>query len=169
MSRVDKRKRRFLFRTWFYFRQGWSVYFAFVFAAINTLTVTYHLAIEKAPQLQVIFPPFSHYIFVATAMGIPILVLIGYTHYKRTLAFQSEAAVGIESNPFATRNLVNTEIIIKLNLSLIEMLLKLSNEERLSDEERNKISKLNDELKKFITERTLANKDDLKYYKNKIA
>jgi len=25
------------FRGWFYFRMGWSTYFAFIFAAINTL------------------------------------------------------------------------------------------------------------------------------------
>ena len=30
------------FRAWFYFRNGWSLYFAFIFAAINTLTVTYY-------------------------------------------------------------------------------------------------------------------------------
>ena len=41
------------FRGWFYFRTGWSTYFAFIFAAINTLTVTYYLAIEQAPILRV--------------------------------------------------------------------------------------------------------------------
>ena len=42
-------KSNLAFRAWFYFRQGWSTYFAFIFAAINTLTVTYYLAIEKIP------------------------------------------------------------------------------------------------------------------------
>ena len=44
------------FRAWFYFRNGWSLYFAFIFAAINTLTVTYFLAIERYPVLNEIFP-----------------------------------------------------------------------------------------------------------------
>ena len=39
------------FRAWFYFRNGWSLYFAFIFAAINTLVVTYYLAIDKIPFL----------------------------------------------------------------------------------------------------------------------
>ena len=46
------------FRAWFYFRQGWATYFAFIFAAINTLTVTYYLAIENYPFLNNIFPPY---------------------------------------------------------------------------------------------------------------
>ena len=44
------------FRGWYYFRQGWTVYFAFIMAAVNTLTVTYFLAIESYPVLQEIFP-----------------------------------------------------------------------------------------------------------------
>ena len=49
------------FRGWFYFRQGWTTYFAFIFAAINTLTVTYFLAIQEYPFLNEIFPTFIHY------------------------------------------------------------------------------------------------------------
>ena len=57
------------FRAWFYFRQGWSTYFAFIFAAINTLTVTYYLAIENYPVLQEIFPTFGHYVITVIAIG----------------------------------------------------------------------------------------------------
>ena len=52
------------FRAWFYFRQGWTAYFAFIMAAINVLTVTYFLAIENYPVLQAIFPTFGHYIII---------------------------------------------------------------------------------------------------------
>ena len=38
---------------------GWGTYFAFIFAAINTLTVTYYLAIENYPVLKAIFPSFE--------------------------------------------------------------------------------------------------------------
>ena len=51
------------FRGWYYFRMGWSTYFAFIFAAVNTLTVTYYLAIEKVPTLMSIFPTFIQYVF----------------------------------------------------------------------------------------------------------
>ena len=43
------------FRGWFYFRTGWATYFAFIVAAVNALTVTFFLAIDKYPTLSVIF------------------------------------------------------------------------------------------------------------------
>ena len=64
------------FRAWYYFRMGWSTYFAFIFAAINTLTVTYFLAIENYPQLLEIFPTFLQYV---------IIQLVKLTLYIKTL------------------------------------------------------------------------------------
>ena len=101
------------FRGWYYFRQGWSMYFAFIFAAINTLTVTYFLAIDNYPILTQIFPTFIHYIVIVVSVGIPLLVGIGYAHFKRTKAFRSETAIQAETNPFARRNLVNTDMTLK--------------------------------------------------------
>ena len=72
------------FRGWYYFRQGWSLYFAFIFAAINTLTVTYFLAIERIPFLTTIFPSFIHYVVITSSVAIPILVLVGYAHWKNS-------------------------------------------------------------------------------------
>ena len=85
------------FRAWFYFRQGWSTYFAFVFAAINTLTVTYYLAIENYPFLKSIFPSFEQYIIIVVIVGIPLLIGIGYAHYKKTkdLSFLKQTFMGL--------------------------------------------------------------------------
>ena len=52
------------FRGWFYFRMGWSTYFVFLLAAINTLTVTYFLAIDNYPFLKDIFPSFEQYVVI---------------------------------------------------------------------------------------------------------
>ncbi|NDF36037.1 MAG: hypothetical protein EB154_09395, partial [Nitrosopumilaceae archaeon] len=76
---------------------GWSTYVAFLFAAINTLTVTYYLAIEKAPTLKEIFPSFLSYVFIVTAIGIPFLVAIGYLHFKKSSAYKAEADISFES------------------------------------------------------------------------
>ena len=81
------------FRAWFYFRMGWATYFAFVFAAINTLTVTYFLAIENYPVLQQIFPSFVHYVVIVILIGVPLLILIGYIHFKKSPSYKAEAAV----------------------------------------------------------------------------
>ena len=154
------------FRGWFYFRQGWSMYFAFVFAAVNTLTVTYYLAIENYPFLKVIFPTFVDYIIITVAIGVPLLVGIGYAHFKRTQAFRSEFEVYIESHPYHARDLANREMSLQLNLKVIELLLKISKNYNVDEKDLGKIRKLQDEISKIVIERTLENKMDVTYTKN---
>ena len=153
------------FRGWFYFRMGWSTYFAFIFAAINTLTVTFYLAIEKYPLLEFIFPTFIHYVVIICSIGVPALITIGYVHFKRTAARRAEMDVSYETNPYVARTLVNTQIIVSLNLKLIEIILKLSTGEKLSKEEISNTRKLQEELNDFISQRTFKNKMDLKFFK----
>lgn len=155
------------FRSWYYFRIGWSTYFAFIFAAINTLTVTYYLAIERYPPLQEIFPNFIQYVVIITVIGIPILVTIGYFHYKKTKAFKSEVDVVIESNPYQRRQLVNVQIILMLTLKLYEMTLRLS-KEKLTEQEIDEISKLHNELKKFVNARTFPSNKDMEFLRREI-
>lgn len=161
-------KNNLIFRSWYYFRSGWSMYFAFILAAINTLTVTYFLAIENYPALKTIFPSFEQYIIIVVSIGIPLLILIGYAHFKRTQAYRAETDVWIESNPYHRRMVVNTEIILELNLKLIDKLIKISNNEKLTDEENEEIKKMQEEVKKFTEKRTFDNQVELDYFKNNI-
>jgi hypothetical protein len=148
-------KKNLPFRTWFYFRLGWSTYFAFIFAAINTLTVTYYLAIEKYPVLFEIFPTFGQYVLYLGIIGIPILVLIGYVHYKKSPAYKSEADVVMESNPHTKRMLVNSETMLGITLELLNLITKISNNEKLSDVEKKSISKLQKDLAEHMTKRSM--------------
>lgn len=93
-------KQNFAFRSWFYFRQGWSIYFAFIIAAVNTMITTYYLAIQKIPALKSIFPSFEYYLAVFVIIGIPLLILIGYSHFKKTAGFAAETEITVESNPY---------------------------------------------------------------------
>lgn len=152
-------------RSWYYFRNGWGTYFAFIFAAINTLTVTYYLAIERYPVLKEIFPSFVQYVIVITIVGIPLLVFVGYIHYKKTTAYKSEAEIIYESNPFIRRVLVNTELLVLLNLQLLDTIAKLSNNEKLSQQEIDEILRLRKELTEFTEKRSFDNNIDLDYLK----
>ena len=143
------------FRGWFYFRQGWSVYFAFIFAAINTLTVTYFLAIENYPFLKEIFPSFFHYIVIVVTVGIPCLILIGYAHYKRTASFKAEADIQVEANPHFRRTLINTELMLAMFLEISQLTIKLSNNEKLNDNEIERLKNLQDEFQKQIKNRVI--------------
>ena len=84
-------KKRAGFRAWFYLRMGYSIYWSFLIMGINTLTVTYFLAIERAPFLQVIFPTFLHYGVIMVIVAVPILALTGFIHYKKIPGYKSEA------------------------------------------------------------------------------
>ena len=159
-------KNNLSFRGWFYFRMGWATYFAFIFAAINTLTVTYFLAIENYPFLTIIFPSFIQYVLIITSIGVPLLVLIGYVHYKRTTAFKAETAVLAESNPYQRRNIVNITILLSLTMKLNEMVLKLTKNEKLTPKEVEEVEKLQDKIKKFTNERSFSNKKDLEFLEN---
>lgn len=151
------------FRAWYYFRMGWSTYFAFIFAAINTLTVTYYLAIEKYPTLKELFPNFIQYVAIITIIGIPLLVAIGYAHYKRTKAFRSEVDILVESNPYTSRVLANSEMMLKLSLLLNNIILKLAKNEKITESEIEEISKLQTEFSKLTSERTLSNRKDVEF------
>ena len=156
------------FRSWYYFRTGWSTYFAFILAAINTLTVTYFLAIDNYPALKAVFPSFEQYIVIIVSIGIPLLVLTGFVHFKRTQAFKSEIDVLIESNPYQRRNTVNGEINLRLNLKILAMMLKILKKESFSESEIQEIEKLSDEIKNFSGKRNLKNNLDLDFLKNEV-
>ena len=153
------------FRAWFYFRQGWSTYFAFVFSAINTLTVTYYLAIENYPFLKSFFPSFEQYILIVVLVGIPLLVLVGYAHYKKTPSYRAEADVWVESNPYQARVLVNTQFTLALNMKLTGVLLKLSSKEEISEKEINEIKDLQSKFLEHMDDRSISNKKDQSYFK----
>jgi len=142
---------------------GWSTYFAFIFAAVNTLTVTYYLAIENYPVLKSIFPSFEIYIIVVVFVGLPLLTLIGYAHFKRTQARRSEVDIAYETNPYQARTLVNTEIVLKLNLKLTDIIIKFSKNEKIPDEDYEEIKKLQETLTNFIDTRSFKNKNDLDF------
>jgi len=145
------------FRGWYYLRMGFTAYFAFILAAINTLTVTYFLAIENYPELMAVF------------IGCPLLIFIGYSHYKKTKAFSSEMDVMVESNPILRRNLVNVDINLRFNITLIDLLLKLS-KDAISEEELSQTKKIQNEIIDMIKNRSLTweSKYDIEYINNKI-
>ena len=149
------------FRGWYYFRMGWSTYFAFIFAAINTLTVTYFLAIDNYPILKEIFPTFIIYIIIVGGIGIPLLTFIGYFHFKRTSAYRSESAINYESNPFGRRMFINSEFILNINQKLITLLLEMQKDGKINNETLEQIQKTQEEISKHVESRTIFGKEDL--------
>ena len=160
--------RNLLFRSWFYFRTGWSTYFAFILAAINTLTVTYFLAIDNYPSLKSVFPSFEQYVAIIVVIGVPLLITVGYAHYKKTEGFKSEVDVLIESNPYQRRILVNTETVLSLQLKLILIIQEIAKNQDLDQNKIDELKKLYEEIITFTKKRTFLNDGDLDFFKKKI-
>ena len=121
-------------------------------AAINVLTVTYFLAIENYPVLQAIFPTFGHYIAIVVGTGVPLLVLVGYFHYKRSQAYVAEADINIEANPYWYKIPPgwNKEVVFPLYLNMINLMLKMSKNEKLTSDEIEKMSDIQKSLSNLI-------------------
>ena len=153
------------FRAWFYFRQGWSTYFAFILAAINTMVVTYYLAIENLPELKIIFPSFYIYLAIGAAIGIPLLICVGYAHQKRTASYKTEATIYYESNPHALRQYNNMEFILQLNLKLVNLLLLNYEKNNISNETLDDIIKLKNEIEVYSNQRKESRYIDIELFK----
>ena len=143
------------FRGWFYFRTGWATYFAFVVAAVNALTVTFFLAIEEYPSLNVIFPTFFHYVVIVVGIGVPALVIVGYVHYKKSKSYRAEQDILVEASPHFRRILQNTEVLLPSYLKLTELMVKLSENKKLTDKELEEVSKLQQKLSEHIDKREI--------------
>ncbi len=138
-----------LFRIWFYFRTGYQLYFAFVFAAINTMVITYFLAIERAPFLKEIFPTFGYYAMMLISIGLPILIITGFLHFKKIPAYKSEQEVAVESNPYQYKVPPGwwIQVIMPYLFHSSTYLTKLAKKENFSDEDFKEMSDLRDKIK----------------------
>jgi len=92
--------KRFLFRSWVYFRLGYGTYLTYGFSLFGTLVSVYYLMIENVPALKLIFPSFTKFTIAAVLMGLPLGIILGHMHYKRSRAYASEQDISVESNPY---------------------------------------------------------------------
>ena len=153
------------FRGWFYFRQGWTTYFAFIFAAINTMVVTYYLAIENIPSLKTVFPTFYVYLAVTASIGVPLLILVGYAHQKKTSSYKAEADIYYESNPHALRQYNDIELLLQLNLKLVDLLLLDYEKNNVSNEKLDELIKLKTEIETYFNQRKDNKQIDIALFK----
>ena len=62
-------------------------------------------------------------------------------------------------------NFVNSELNLQINQELIELLLKISKDGKISEDHATRISKIQEKLNEFTKERTLSNQKDLDFVK----
>ena len=99
------------------------------------------------------------------AIGMPLLTIIGYTHYRRSPAYSSETGVMIRANPYMRRTLINSELNVELNIKICEILMKMSNKED-TKKEMLELKAIHDKITEFVSDRKFSNNKDLDYLKD---
>lgn len=89
-----------IFRSWYYFRLGYGTYLTFLVGFAGNVVAIYYLAIKNLPFLYVIFHHFYMFVTISIVLMVPIGVLIGWLHMKRTLAYPTDVSIGVEANPY---------------------------------------------------------------------
>ena len=93
---------------------------------------------------------------IVAGIGVPLLVLVGYVHFKRSKSFRAEADILIETNPHIRRILQNTEVLLLSYIKLTELMVKLSENKKLTDKELEEVSKLQKQLNEHIDKREIS-------------
>jgi hypothetical protein len=97
----------------------------------------YYLAIKNLPTLLDIFPHFVPFAILATIIGAPLAVIIGWLHVKRTSAYTSEMDIGVEANPYNYKIVPGKEkeLWTPFNILLLKLLEQLLDAQNLLSKE----------------------------------
>ena len=160
--------KRLGFRAWFYLRMGYSIYWAFLFMGINTLTVTYFLAIDNVPFLKDIFPTFTIYVIFLVVVGIPILITTGYVHYKRIPGYKSEVEVTVESNPYQFKLPPGFWLHVIMPYFRLEsdLLMKIIQNQKINDDEVKKMQELQSKMDHLLKGGYVGDKNIVKRFES---
>ena len=93
---------------------------------------------------------------IIVGIGVPVLILVGYIHYKKSKSFRAEQDVLIETSPHFRRILQNTEVLLSSYLKLTELMIKLSENKKLTDKELKDVSQLQQKLNEHIDKREIS-------------
>lgn len=83
--------KQFLRKRWLDFRNGHSIYLAFVLTFVNFILISYNFAIAKVPLLSDAFDNLVSFSLIFIAFYVPAAMLIGYWHRRNQYAVENEA------------------------------------------------------------------------------
>jgi hypothetical protein len=110
-----------IFRAWFYFRQGYNLYLAFLIGFASNIVVLFRLGVEPNKPLLSIFPTLGIFTAVGLLVAIPVGILTGLYHMKRTGAYAADASVATEANPYVYKVIPGKEKEVFLPLWVLTL------------------------------------------------
>lgn len=140
------------FRLFYYFRIGYAQYLAMFIGVINVLTTTYYLAGKKIPWIQQVFPNFETYIAFCIGVGVPIVVIVGWLHYKKMGTYTQEVAISQQYSPYNYKFPpgFNKEIFGPAYLAMLQLNIKRLKGEKLTQQETENILYLEKKLEELM-------------------
>jgi hypothetical protein len=85
------KRNSWLRRRWLDFRQGHSIYLAFLIMFANFITIQYSLMIERIPAFNTLFSNVWVFVVAFIAIYMPLSIVIGYWHRKSQWKVEQEA------------------------------------------------------------------------------
>ena len=82
---------QFMQRRWLDFRNGHSIYLAFILTFVNFILITYNFAVTRIPVLGGIADNIFAFTALFIAIYIPAAITIGYWHRKKQYSVENEA------------------------------------------------------------------------------
>lgn len=82
---------QFMQRRWLDFRNGHSIYLAFILTFVNFILITYNFAVTRIPILGGIADNILVFTALFIAVYIPAAIIIGYWHRKKQYSVENEA------------------------------------------------------------------------------
>jgi uncharacterized membrane-anchored protein len=98
-------------------------------------------------------------------IGVPILITAGLIHFKKTSARKAEVDISIETNPYQLRYLVNSEVLLNLNLRIAKIVLDTEQGKKIEKSDMDKLQEILDTTEDFLKNRTVAKERDLEFFK----
>jgi hypothetical protein len=129
-----------MFRAWFYFRQGYNLYLAFLIGFASNIVVLFRLGVEPNKTLLGIFPSLAIFTAVGLLVAIPVGILAGLYHMKRTGAYAADASVAIEANPYIYKVIPGKEreVFLPLWILTVRGLAKMLDQQKTTTPEERK-------------------------------
>jgi hypothetical protein len=129
-----------LFRAWFYFRQGYNLYLAFLIGFASNIIVLFRLGVEPNKSLLGIFPSLGIFTAVGLLVAIPVGILTGLYHMKRTGAYAADASVATEANPYIYKVVPGKEkeVFLPLWILTVRGLAKMLDQQKTTTPEEQK-------------------------------
>jgi len=142
-----------LWRSWYYFRIGYGTYLTFIVNVGIFASTIYYLTISNIPALKTVFPHFAIFAVSTIVVGVPLAVIVGWTHLKRSPAWKSELDISVEANPynFMLPPGYWKEAFAPVYLELMRNLTKLLEKEHmLTEKERLRMQEIEKKLETLI-------------------